>query len=43
MSRVKVNRQDPDRKKHEWVLDCSGNNAPDLWVRDGDVIEVPEK
>jgi len=30
-------------KKLEWILDCSGDKAPDLWLRDGDVIEVPEK
>jgi hypothetical protein len=25
------------------ALDCSGNNALDLWLRDGDVIEVPDR
>jgi len=25
-------------------LDCSNqNNLPDLWLRNGDVVEVPEK
>ena len=44
LSRVKVTRHDPlTGKKREWVLDCSGNNTPDLWLRNGDVIEVPEK
>jgi len=50
LSRVKVIRHDPKSgKKLEWILDCSsvdsgnGNNAPDLWLQDGDVIEVPEK
>jgi hypothetical protein len=44
LSRVKVSRRDPKTgKKLEWVLDCSGDNAPFLWLRDGDVIEVPEK
>ncbi len=44
LSRVKVTRVDPTTaKKRQWVLDCSGKNAPDLWLRDGDVIEVPEK
>ena len=44
LSRVKVTRRDPKTgKKIEWVLDCSGDNAPDLWLREGDVIEVPEK
>jgi hypothetical protein len=42
---VKVTRRDPATgETQEWVLDCSDpNNAPDLWLRDGDVIEVPEK
>jgi len=44
LTRVKVTRRDSKAgKKLEWVLDCSGNNAPDLWLRDGDVIVVPEK
>ncbi len=44
LSRVKVTRRDAKTdKKIEWVLDCSGDHAPDLWLRDGDVIEVPEK
>jgi len=29
---------------YHWVVDCSeGSPAPDLWLRDGDKIEVPEK
>jgi len=44
LSRVKVTRRDPKTgKKHEWMLDCSGGNAPFFWLRDGDMIEVPEK
>ena len=44
LSRVKVTRRDPATgKKLEWTLDCSGDHTPDLWLRDGDVIEVPEK
>jgi hypothetical protein len=44
VSKVKVTRVDPGGAKKEWVLDCSDpKNAPDLWLRDGDVIEVPEK
>ena len=44
LSRVKVIRRDPKTgKKREWVLDCSGDNPPFFWLRDGDVIEVPEK
>ena len=31
-------------KPRVWVGDCSvPDKAPDLWLRDGDVIEVPEK
>jgi ankyrin repeat protein len=44
LARVKVVRRDPQTGKQlEWVVDCRGNNNPDLWLRDGDVIEVPEK
>jgi ankyrin repeat protein len=44
LSRVKVSRPESKTgKKREWILDCSGSNAPDLWLRNGDVIEVPEK
>jgi ankyrin repeat protein len=45
LSRVKVTRRDPKTgKKLDWVLDCSNpDKAPDFWLRDGDVIEVPEK
>jgi ankyrin repeat protein len=44
LSRVKVTRLDPKtRKKREWTLDCTGASPAALWLRDGDVIEVPEK
>jgi hypothetical protein len=45
LSRVKVTRRDPKTgKEREWILDCTNNSqAPDLRLRDGDVIEVPEK
>ena len=45
LSRVKVTRRDPATgKKREWILDCSDSKpAPDFWLRDGDVIEVPDK
>jgi hypothetical protein len=53
LSRVKVTRLDLKTKKaNEWILDCSRINyangypfwnAPDLLLRDGDVLEVPEK
>jgi hypothetical protein len=42
---VKVTRRDPKTgKEREWILDCTNNSqAPDLRLREGDVIEVPEK
>lgn len=44
LSRVKVTRRaGADGKSREWVLNCTGGNDPDLWLRDGDVIEVPDK
>ena len=44
LSRVKVTRRLPaSGKQQTWVLDCSGNRFPDLWLRDGDVVEVPDK
>jgi hypothetical protein len=44
-SRIKVTRRDQATgEKREWVLDCSdGKPAPAFWLRDSDVIEVPEK
>jgi hypothetical protein len=46
LTRVKVSRKvGPKGKPVEWVVDCSGagNLFPDLWLLDGDVIEVPDK
>jgi ankyrin repeat protein len=45
LSRVKVTRRDPTTgQEHRWVVDCSETSpATDLWLRDGDKIEVPEK
>ncbi|HXT10886.1 MAG TPA: ankyrin repeat domain-containing protein [Candidatus Angelobacter sp.] len=44
LSRVKVTRIDPATKKTiEWTIDCTNPDQADLWLRDGDVIEVPEK
>jgi hypothetical protein len=45
LSRVKVTRRDPaGGQERHWVVDCSdASPAPDLWLRDGDKIEVPEK
>jgi ankyrin repeat protein len=45
LSRVKVTRHDPKTgKSTNWILDCSNPQLPpDLWLRDGDFIEVPEK
>jgi hypothetical protein len=39
-----VMRRDPSTgQEKQWVVNCSGDNAPDLWLRNGDVIEIPEK
>ena len=45
LARIKVTRHDTTTgQKREWVLDCSaGKPAPAFWLRNGDVIEVPEK
>jgi hypothetical protein len=45
LSHIKVKRRDiTTGKMHEWMVDCSNPQAPpNLWLRDGDVIEVPEK
>jgi ankyrin repeat protein len=45
LSHIKVTRHNPGTdRKHEYLVDCSeGQPAPDLWLRDGDIIEVPEK
>jgi hypothetical protein len=44
LSRVKVTRFDPVTKKNmEWTVDCTDPKQADLWLRDGDVIDVPEK
>jgi hypothetical protein len=43
LSRVTVKRR-AGGKTHEWTVDCSNPNPPpNFWLRDGDVIEVPEK
>jgi hypothetical protein len=44
LSRVKVTRIDPEtKKKQEWTIDCTNPSEADLWLRDGDVIDVPER
>jgi hypothetical protein len=45
LTRVKVTRPDSATgKPREWTVDCMGApTASDLWLRNGDVIEVPEK
>jgi len=44
LAHIKVKRIDPEtRKPRVWTVDCSNPNIPDLWVKDGDVIEVPDK
>jgi cytohesin len=43
LSRVTVKRREGG-KTHEWTVDCSNpHSPPNFWLRDGDVIEVPEK
>jgi hypothetical protein len=45
LSRVKVTRNDPKTgKKSEWIVDCRESSpAPDLWLSDGDIIDVPDR
>jgi hypothetical protein len=45
LTRVKVTRRESASAKPKvWVVDCSlPDKAPDLWLRDRDVVEVPEK
>jgi ankyrin repeat protein len=45
LSRVKVTRRSSTSgQTQEWLIDCSPNSqAPDLWLKDGDLIEIPEK
>jgi hypothetical protein len=45
LTRVKVTRKNPATgKTQEFVVDTTRSNVPqDLWLHDGDVIEVPEK
>lgn len=45
LSRVTVKRRDTvTGKTREWTVDCSNpNSPPNFWLRDGDVITVPEK
>jgi ankyrin repeat protein len=47
LTRVKVTRRVPNTEKtQEWTMDCSSQYTPGtavLWLRNGDVIEVPEK
>jgi len=45
LSHVTVKRRDTAAgKMREWTVDCSNSQAPpNFWLRDGDVIEVPEK
>ena len=45
LSRVTVKRRDAATgKTREWTVDCSNPNSPPaFWLRDGDVIDVPER
>jgi len=45
LSRVKVTRHDAESgKSRELIVDCRDSHDPnDVWLRDGDVVEVPER
>ena len=45
LSRTKVIRQDATGARREWTFDLTKSipEEHDLWLRDGDLIEVPEK
>lgn len=44
LAHVKVTRHDPQTgKTKEWTVDCNDSKDDNLWLRDGDVIEVPER
>ena len=45
LAHVKITRKDPATgKPQEWIVDCSDpNNIPDFWLRNGDVVEVPQR
>ena len=45
LAHVKVTRKDPvTGKSQEWIVDCSDpNKVPDFWLRNGDVVEVPQR
>jgi hypothetical protein len=45
LSRIKLIRTDPAAsQKRELIVDCSHNDLPpSVWLRDGDVVEVPDK
>jgi cytohesin len=45
LSRIKITRMaTANGEKQDYTLDCSESKpAPDFWLRDGDLIEVPDK
>ncbi len=44
LAHVKVTRHDPiSGKTQEWTIDCTSPSDSDLWLRDGDIIDVPDK
>jgi cytohesin len=44
LARIKVTRSGSGPSgTREWVLDCNSDNPPALWLRDGDIVEVPDK
>ncbi len=44
LTRVKVTRSGSNSSgAREWVLDCSSDHPPAFWLRDGDLVELPDK
>ena len=45
LTRVKITRRDAKTgKSQEWIVDCSSSDhSPAFWLRDGDVVEIPDK
>jgi hypothetical protein len=42
LSQIKVTRMESG-KNRQYYFDCSKDTPPDFWLKDGDLIEVPEK
>ena len=45
LSKVKLTKRDlVSGKPRQWTIDCSNpNKLPEIWLRNGDIIEVPDK